>query len=129
MCNFKILWGDSDIVGVQDQESWFDAIQISENLKQSGAWYSLVHEDGTEEKFQRAHWLTKLQDEKFKKRVLQIMDDDVIMKFSNKTGKASDFYDHEEILPQTDEQIVGPPLAHARGVFLLGEEVEKIDDC
>ena len=64
---------------------------------------SLVHEDGTEEKFQRAHWLTKLQDEKFKKRVLQIMDDDVIMKFSNKTGKASDFYDHEEILPQTDE--------------------------
>jgi recombination protein RecA len=96
MCNFKILWGDSDIVGVQDQESWFDAIQISENLKQSGAWYALVHEDGTEEKFQRAHWVSKLQDERFRKRVLQIMDDDVIMKFSNKTGNASDFYDLED---------------------------------
>ncbi len=95
-CNFKILWGDSDTVGVQDQESWFDAIQISENLKQSGAWYALVHSDGTEEKFQRAHWVSKLQDERFKKRVLQIMDDDVIMKFSNKTGNASDFYDQED---------------------------------
>jgi len=30
------------------------------------------------------------------KRVLQIMDDDVIMKFSNKTGNASDFYDQED---------------------------------
>ena len=86
-------------MGVQDKESWFDAIQISENLKQSGAWYSLVHEDGTEEKFQRAHWLTKLENEKFHKRVLQIMDEDVIMKFSNKTGKASDFYDKEEVPP------------------------------
>ena len=47
-CNFKILWGDSGEIGVQDKESWFDAIQISENLKQSGAWFALVHEDGTE---------------------------------------------------------------------------------
>ncbi|HAI44321.1 MAG TPA: hypothetical protein DCM40_42585, partial [Maribacter sp.] len=62
----------------------------------SGAWYSLVHEDGTREKFQRAHWLKKLEDDKFQKRVLQIMDEDVIMKFSNKTGNASDFYDQED---------------------------------
>jgi recombination protein RecA len=103
-CNFKILWGDASAVGVQDKESWFDAIQISENLEQSGAWYSLVHEDGTREKFQRAHWLKKLEDEKFHKRVLQIMDDDVIMKFSNKTGNASDFYDQEEDTPpKTDD--------------------------
>lgn len=96
MCNFKILWGSTDTIGVQDEESWFDAIQISENLKQSGAWYALVHEDGTEEKFQRAHWITKLKDEKFRKRVLTIMDQDVIMKFSNRTGKASDFYEEQD---------------------------------
>ena len=53
-------------------------------------------EDGTEEKFQRAHWLKKLEDEKFQNRVLQIMDEDVIMKFSNKTGNASDFYDQDD---------------------------------
>ena len=104
MCNFKILWGDTETIGVQDRESWFDAIQISENLEQSGAWYALVHEDGTREKFQRAHWLTKLEDEKFQKRVLHIMDEDVIMKFNDKTGNASDFYDQEdqEVPPPTD---------------------------
>ncbi len=95
-CNFKILWGDTGDVGVQDKESWFDAIQVSENLLQSGAWFALVHEDGTEEKFQRKGWLAKLSDEKFCNRVLQIMDEDVIKRFSERTGKASDFYDTEE---------------------------------
>jgi recombination protein RecA len=91
-CNFKILWGDEDI-GVQDEESWFDAIQVSERLKQSGAWFSLVKNDGSEEKFQRKHWAEKLQKEDFRESVLTIMDDDVIMKFKNREGKAEDFYD------------------------------------
>ncbi len=55
-CNFKIFWGDIENVGVQDEESWFDAIQISNNIKQSGAWFSIVFEDGTEQKFQRKNW-------------------------------------------------------------------------
>jgi RecA/RadA recombinase len=97
MCNFKILWGDNGDIGVQDKESWFDAIQISQNLKQAGAWFALVHEDGTEEKFQRKGWIDKLEDEKFSNRVLQIIDEDVIKKFSDRTGKASDFYEAEEI--------------------------------
>ena len=95
-CNFKILWGNTESVGVQDEESWFDAIQISDNLKQSGAWYTLVFEDGTEKKFQRKRWTEELKDEKFRERVLQIIDDDVIMKFSNREGSASDFYELEE---------------------------------
>ena len=94
-CNFKILWGD-DLVGVQDEESWFDAIQISERLEQSGAWFTLIHNDGSKEKFQRKQWITKLQDEKFRESVLTIMDEDVIMKFSNREGNASDFYDPDE---------------------------------
>ena len=98
-CNFKILWGD-EAVGVQDQESWFDAIQISDRLKQSGAWFSIVHEDETETKFQRKQWLDKLQNEKFRKTVLTIMDEDVIMKFSNREGNAADFYDLEESPPE-----------------------------
>ncbi len=99
-CNFKILWGDED-VGVQDEESWFDAIQISDRLKQSGAWFAIVHDDATETKFQRKQWLDKLQDEKFKKTVLTIMDEDVIMKFSNREGNAADFYDLEESPPES----------------------------
>ena len=99
-CNFKILWGNTDAVGVQDEESWFDAIQISERLKQSGAWFAIVHDDGTETKFQRKQWLNKLEDEKFRRTVLTIMDEDVIMKFSNREGNASDFYDSDESPPE-----------------------------
>ena len=94
-CNFKIMWG-SENIGVQDEESWFDAIQISESLKNSGAWFSLVMKDGTEVKFQRKNWLEKLQQESFRSRVLEIIDEDVIKKFSERTGSASDYYDLEE---------------------------------
>ncbi len=98
-CNFKILWGDESI-GVQDEESWFDAIQVSDRLKQSGAWFTLVKDDGSEEKFQRKNWTTKLQSEAFRKSVLTIMDNDVIMKFKNREGKAEDFYDLDESSPE-----------------------------
>ena len=91
-CAFKILWGSDDI-GVQDRESWLEAIKISDNLKQAGAWYSLVYEDGTEEKFQSAHWLDKLEDDKFRNRVFEIMDEEIIKKFDNREGDAGDFYD------------------------------------
>ena len=57
-CNFKILWGDND-VGVQDEESWFDAIQISDRLDQSGAWFTLTLNDGSKTRFQRIKWLAK----------------------------------------------------------------------
>ena len=99
-CNFKILWGDEDI-GVQDEESWFDAIQVSERLKQSGAWFTLVKNDGSEEKFQRKNWIDKLQKEDFRESVLTIMDEDVIMKFKNREGNAQDFYDSDD--PPSEE--------------------------
>ena len=98
-CNFKILWGDIENVGVQDEESWFDAIQISNNIKQSGAWFSLVFEDGAEQKFQRKNWTNMLQDQKFRDRVLQIIDEDVIMNFDKRTGNASDYYEEEKSPP------------------------------
>tara|TARA_Y100000310_G_C20312249_1_gene636754 strand:- start:83 stop:694 length:612 start_codon:yes stop_codon:yes gene_type:complete len=98
-CNFKILWGDEDI-GVQDEESWFDAIQISNRLKQSGAWFTLELNSGQESKFQRKQWVTKLQDSDFRQSVLTIIDEDVIMKFKNREGNAEDFYDTEEVLSE-----------------------------
>jgi len=98
-CNFKILWGD-EAIGVQDEESWFDAIQVSERLKQSGAWFSLVKNDGSEEKFQRKNWAEKLQKEDFRESVLTIMDNDVIMKFKNREGKAENFYDSDDPSPE-----------------------------
>ena len=93
-CNFKILWGDE--IGVQDEESWLEAIKSSDNVIQSGAWYQLVHEDGTTEKFQAAKWKEKLQNEKFKTRVLQIMDEEIVMKFDTRQGNAEDFYEEKD---------------------------------
>ena len=92
-CNFKILWGDK--IGVQDEESWLDAIKSSSALKQSGAWYELYYDDGTCEKFQGSGWLDKLQNEKFRARALEVMDEEIILKFDERTGNAEDFYEKE----------------------------------
>ncbi len=94
-CNFKILWG-TDQIGVQDQESWFEAVKGSEKIKQAGAWFELLYEDGTSEKFQASKWTEKLQTDKFKQRVLQIMDEEVVMKFDNRQGNAEDFYEEKD---------------------------------
>jgi recombination protein RecA len=105
--SFKILWGDN--IGVQDEESWFEAIKGSEYLKQSGAWYTLKHKDGTEEKFQPSKWKNMLTNKKFRDRVLDIMDEEVILKFDKRQGEASDFYDieSENIEENTKLSVVG----------------------
>ena len=90
-CNFKILWGDE--VGVQDEESWLDAIKSSQHLSNSGAWFALNYSDGTSDKFQSSGWKEKLEEPKFKQRVLEIMDEEIIMKFHDRTGNSEDFYE------------------------------------
>jgi len=94
-CNFRILWGGND-VAIQDDESLFDAVKSSDNIKQSGAWYTMVFEDGSTEKFQATKWVEKMQDDKFRQRVYQIIDEEVIYKFDNRLGKAEDFYEEDE---------------------------------
>ena len=93
-CNFKILWGDN--VGVQDEESWLEAIKGSQHLKQAGAWYELCYDKGDCEKFQASKWSEKLKNKKFHARVLEIMDEEIIRKFDDRTGNAEDFYEKEE---------------------------------
>ena len=90
-CNFKILWGEE--VGVQDEDSWLEAVKSSDSLKSGGAWYTLVYADNTEEKFQASKWSEKLAEEKFRARILELMDEEVILKFHERTGEACDFYD------------------------------------
>ena len=94
-CNFRILWG-GNTVAIQDDESLFDAIKGSDNIHQAGAWYTILYEDGTSEKFQASKWAEKIQNEKFRQRVYQIMDEEVIMKFDTREGKAETFYELED---------------------------------
>lgn len=95
-CNFKILWGDA--IGVQDEESWFDAIHSSSRLARAGAWFSLLDANGEPvgAKFQASKWTERLQDAEFRKTVMEIMDDEVIMKFDKRIGEATDFYEENE---------------------------------
>ena len=90
-CTFKIIWAGGE-TNIQDEESWFEAIKGSEFLEQKGAWYNLVYEDGTSEKFQAANWAEKMKSNKFKDRIKYLMDQEVIHKFDNKTGDPSAFY-------------------------------------
>ena len=90
-CVFKILWGDE--VRIQNDESIFEAIKGCDRLKNSGAWFTLVHSDGTEEKFQSKMWLDKMQDEKFRTSAMEIFEEEIVLKFEKREGSASDFYD------------------------------------
>jgi recombination protein RecA len=91
-CTFKILWAGED-VKIQDEESWLEAIKSSKHITNAGAWFTLKYDDGSSEKFQTATWINKLQDDKFRNRILQLMEDEVILKFEKKEVDAKEFYD------------------------------------
>ncbi len=96
-CNFKILWG-TDEIGIQDDASLFDAVSSSDSLVRTGAWFTLMDEAGKAlgTKFQASKWTERMEDEAFRNRVYQIMDDEVIRKFAAREGSASDFYEEKE---------------------------------
>jgi recombination protein RecA len=99
-CNFNIIWGSEEI-GIQDDLSLLDAVKSSPYLKM-GQWNTLMYADGTTEKFQRAGWLEKMKNEKFRDRIMDLMDEEVILKFETKEGDASNFYDDD-----TEEEVEG----------------------
>jgi hypothetical protein len=93
-CDFKIIWGDHENIGILDEESWLDAIKPSNRLTNSGAWFKL---DGYDKKFTGSQFAGLVRkDEKFKEIVLDIMDEEVIRKFDKREIEASNFYDSEE---------------------------------
>ena len=81
-----------------NEESLLTAIKKSDKISVSGAWYQM---EGYDKKFQASKFAELLNtDVSFSKIVHDIIDEEVIRKFENKTGKASDFYD-------TEEEVVG----------------------
>ncbi len=89
-CTFRILWG-TDPIGVQDEESWFEALKGFMTV--AGSWYTLEHK-GYTKRFQPSKWVGLLQkDPEFKKHVVEFMDEVVVQKFEKREGEASDFYE------------------------------------
>ena len=82
-CGFKILWGDR--VGIQDEESWLEALRLSQSdrFRVGGGWYYLTDSKGKELKFRSSQWVDKLKDQKFKSLVFEIMDEEIIKKFDS----------------------------------------------
>ena len=63
------MWGDE--IGVQDEEL-VRCVKGSDSIKSSAR--GVLHEDGTEEKFQPSRWSEKIVNEKFRARVLELID-------------------------------------------------------
>lgn len=87
-CAFQISWGDD--IGVLDTKSLFDAVKPF--ITQTGAWYAIDHDDGTIEKFQESMWEEKMVNDKFRAKVISLMDEHIIQGFKNKTGDAKNYY-------------------------------------
>ena len=95
-CAFRILWG-TEAVGINDEESWLDAIKSSEYLTSGGSWYTLTMPDGYTKKFQPSKWAETIKaDEEFRTKIVQLMDEEVVQKFDKRVGKAEDFYTEPE---------------------------------
>jgi RecA/RadA recombinase len=101
-CEFQIMWADR--VGVLDDESLFEAIKSSSSLT-VGSWNTLVHSDGSSEKFRTADWAEKMKETKFRQRVFDLLNEEVILKFDKREGMASQFYEKEESTDADDEDL------------------------
>ena len=93
-CAFRILWGDE--IGIMDEESWYEAVKSADQIEQKGAWCTLHYEDGTTTRFRPSSWNEKIQEEGFKERVLELMEQEVILKFDRRQGTAEEFYGETE---------------------------------
>jgi recombination protein RecA len=92
VAEFKILWGDE--VGVMNEESILEAIKGKTEHLETGTWNKLIYADGTVEKWQGLEegFIELMKtNEKFKNRVMEIFDYEVIQKFDKKLGDAKDF--------------------------------------
>ena len=75
-CQFDVLFDlANDRVGIDDEGSWLSAIAGTPDCIRSGAWYT-INVGGEDKKFQAKEFATLLGDKKFKKRVLDILEDE-----------------------------------------------------
>ncbi len=101
-CGFKIVWNGPG-KGIMDEESWFEAIQPSDYLQSSGAWYSLFKDDSRSPdkafKFQRTNFEEMLKENpEFRARVLWVIQEELVDLFKQKgsSERAKKFYNVDD---------------------------------
>ena len=82
-CEFKIMWGND--IGIQDEESWLEILKRSKtpNFSVAGAWYTIIPKEGKPFKFQSKQWKEKLQDEKFRDAVIDLLNEVMVEKYKS----------------------------------------------
>lgn len=84
-CTFNIEWGEN--LGIQDEQSWFEAIAHSDRLK-TGAWNKLTLNNGEEKSFRATDWSDLVtNDKEFRETVLEILDYELIHKYVEQGGE------------------------------------------
>jgi len=72
--------------GIDDDGSWLQVLKDHKLLKQGGAWYTMINQNGEELKFQSKDWSEQLQDTKFKEYCYNLICDKVILKYDKNFG-------------------------------------------
>jgi len=88
VCEFKILWGE-DPPSIQDEDSWLQIVEKSPHYT-GGVWRTLKYENGEIEKFQSGDWKQKLQNQKFRDRVVFIIREEMLIKGNSLKEEAED---------------------------------------
>lgn len=93
-CSIKLLWG-GDRIHVQDEDAWMEVIKNSEQVT-VGPWWTVKYADGSINKFRSADFLQELANPKFRNRVIEIVEEELVTKFDQQKGNAAAFYDIDE---------------------------------
>jgi len=91
-CFFKILWG-TDNIGIQNDESLFEAIKGSKRVCSRGSWYHIDEDTDKHIKFQPGTWMKQMAKPEFKALIHEIVEEHIVQKFDKREGKAADFYE------------------------------------
>ena len=92
-CHFNILWGKGD-VRIQDEESWFDAIEKSPRLTSpSQGWFAIEQTNGVIVKFRRSAFVEKLEDPLFREAVDEIMFEELIEKYQGVDSVTPEYFE------------------------------------
>lgn len=102
-CEFKILWA-GDRIGILDDESLISAIQSSDHFSFKEVNSILKFADGKELEFKTEKFGELMRTNPlFKQRVMELVDEEVIIKFDKRSVNASVYFDNIEETDDSDE--------------------------
>jgi hypothetical protein len=99
---YDILWGD-ERMGVAEEESWVNAVKSSPRLKTASGWYGILKEEGSDEFYGdgKIHGIDNFLEalrtnQELRAAMLDLLTEELVIKFENKEGNAEDFYTIDE---------------------------------